>query len=165
VLRVLDRRGAGQDVALHVAAGRERREVVLVEVPDHHGEVLLVDPVELELLAGRDPERAVAHQPRQLVADQVLMARHPAADHADPDHHHVRLLLLLLLQPQAPVAVVLQVGAVELEDLAGILGEEGLVVEQLLGHHPAEVGAGGLQGLVLAELGRTAIRLGHDRTS
>ena len=49
--------------------------------------------MKLKLLPGRDPQRAVADRPRQVVARQVLIGRQLAADDPDPDHELVRLLL------------------------------------------------------------------------
>ena len=61
-------------------------------------------------------------------------ARQLAADDPDPDHELVGLLLALLLQLRAEVAVVLLVRPVELEDGRGVLGEMRRAVVDLVGH-------------------------------
>ena len=94
--------------------------------------------MELELLPGRDPERAVADGPGELVEGQVLRGVELAAGHPDPDHELVRLLLALALQQRAEVAVVLLVRAVELEHGRGVFAEVRSRRCHLLGHERLE---------------------------
>ncbi len=150
---IVNRRGAAQDVALHVAAGCQGREQRLVDLSNRRGQVALQDAVELELLAGRDPHRAVAERPGQLVARQELIGRQLPAHNPHPHHQLVGFLLLFALQPGAQVAVVLLVGAVELEDGRGVVAEMVQAVVDLLGHERLQVLAGDLHCLDLARLG------------
>ena len=70
---VVMRRGAGHDVALHVAAGAEGREQAGVDASDGVLQVRLEDAVELEILTGCDAQSVVGVLGGQLVAGQVLL--------------------------------------------------------------------------------------------
>jgi hypothetical protein len=79
--------------------------------------------VELERLAGGEPQRVVRIGAGDGVKLQPLLRCRHAARQADADHEAVGLLQHLLGALAAHVAVVLQVGAVELGELAVILGD------------------------------------------
>ncbi len=79
--------------------------------------------MELEILAGRDPQRAVAPPPRDVIVCEIALGRHDAPRDPGADHHHVVLVEAFLPRLLAAVAVVLLVNAVELEDDAVLFAE------------------------------------------
>ena len=124
--RIGSKRGAGQQSTLRStspqAARVDSRASLIWRIVAL--QVVLQDAVELELLAGRDPQscrcRCVWARWSQA---RYWSARQPAADDPDPHHELVGRLLALFLQLPAEVAIVLLVGPVELEDGGGILAE------------------------------------------
>ena len=83
-------------------------------------EVRLGDPMELDVLAGRDPERPVADRVGELVHHEVLLgAQHPARD-AGADHVERVGRKARGASCATGVPVVLGVGAMELERECGV---------------------------------------------
>ena len=115
------------DVAVDVAAGRDRVHQRAVDRLHGPLQVALDHAVQLERLAGGEPERAVAEVVGDPVHRQPLRGRADAARHAHPDHEGVGLLELLPAPLGPQVAIVLQVGAME-------LGELGVVLTDRAGH-------------------------------
>jgi hypothetical protein len=110
---------------------------VAVEGADQGGQVLLLGEVELDALAGGDPQGAVAHRPGQLVEGQVpVRCQHPAGD-TGPDHADVVEGKLGLGALAPDVAVVLGVDPVKLEELGGVGAKAVRIRSQLLGEPPA----------------------------
>ena len=79
--------------------------------------------MELEGLPRGEPQRAVGVVVGDAVQRQPLRRRHEAAGQAHADHEAEGLLQLLLGALAAHVAVVLQIGAVELRELLVVLGD------------------------------------------
>ena len=72
------RRRAAHHVAAHVAAGRERAELNLVDAADALLEMLFGDAVKLQPLPAGDPQRAVAQLVAQVqLAEQLLAVSLP----------------------------------------------------------------------------------------
>ena len=110
-----ERRRAAHHVALHVAAGAERRDERVVQLADRSLQVALHHAVKLVVLSRRDPQRAVAVAARQLVEHEVLPGGEDAARDLAADHEGVVGLEAGIAALAARVAVVLLVDAVELE--------------------------------------------------
>ena len=113
--------------------------------------------MELETLPGGDPERAVAEPVGQVVEREILLRGHRAGRNGDAHHELPGLLPAFGLAPPARVAVVLLVGAVELEQLEVVVPEVGRLPGQRIADRAPQVTAVALGQL---DLGR---RLGgHD---
>ena len=120
------------------------RAMQLLQVFLHHA-------VQLQPLPAGDAERGVAQLVAEVDLGQQLVGGQLPAGNAGADHEHVRLAGLSL-HPIGPggaagVAVVLLVGAVELEQLATVLAEVIVLVDELLADHAAKVVAFELDGL------------------
>ena len=74
MVRVAQRRRAAHHVALDVAAGGDGGEQRLIDAGDGGLELALDHAVELEALAGRDPQRAVAVRVGDPLEREVLLA-------------------------------------------------------------------------------------------
>jgi hypothetical protein len=139
---VAHRRGGGHDVPRDVAAGGEGGQQRLVDRGDGSAQVALGDAVELDGLARGDAQGAVAVAVSQMVEREILRRRQSAGGDA---HAHYELPVLLeagLLQGGGGVAVVLLVGAVELEEGIGRLRHLGRgLVGQLRGDGAPETPA------------------------
>ena len=83
----------------------------------------LMTPWNWNVCARRQAQRAVGVVAGDVVERQPLLRRRHAARQAHADHEAVGLLQLLLGALAAHVAVVLQVGAVELGQLGVVLGD------------------------------------------
>ena len=136
---VAERRGAAHDVALHVAAGGDGGEQRLVDAGDGGLEVALEHAVELEALAGGHPEGAVGVVVGEPLEPEVLLGRDGAGRDRDPHHEGVGLLEPGGLERPPGVAVVLLVGAVELEQMGIVLAEVRPLRRQRLGDGAAQV--------------------------
>ena len=112
-------RGRREDVAVHVAAGRERGEQRLVDALDHRAQIGFHDAVKLDALARGDAQRVVAVSRGEIVEHAPLLRRHHAAGNAAADHHDVFLAGL------AQVAVVLLIAAVKFQELVVVLAKNG----------------------------------------
>ncbi len=132
----------------------------LVDGLDGRLQVVLDDSVKLELLAGGDPEGTVAVSRGEVVVNEVLPRGELTARNAGSDHERVGLFLALSLELDPEVAVVLLVGAVELQDRCRVLADVRGLLGKLLGQEPLEVLTGRLQPLDLARFART--RHPHD---
>ncbi len=117
------RRRAAHHVALHVAAGAERRDQRVVQGADGGFQVALHYAVKLVVLSRGDPQRAVAVPSRQLVECQVLLGGDDAARDLAADHESVGGVQAGIAPLPARVPVVLLVNAVELEQLRGFVLE------------------------------------------
>ena len=138
------------DVAIDVAARRHGVQERRVDRLHAALEVALDHAVELERLARGEPQRAVGVVGRDPVHREPLGGRAHAAGHAHPDHERIRLLHLLLAPLGAQVAVVLQIGAVELGQLGVVLGDRaGLGLGQAIRDAAAQEAARLLDLLVL----------------
>ena len=144
-------RGAAEDVPLLVAAATERGHQGRADRPDRLPEVALQHAVELDRLPGGDPDGPVAPAAGDAVVGQVpLGADQPARD-PGPDHHLPLLVEAAGAGLLAPVAVVLLVDAVELQELGGVLAELFAGRRQLTGDLAPQVVAGGLDPLHLGD--------------
>ena len=72
-------RGRGHDIAVHVAARRERREQRLVDLRHQRTQTGLHDAVKLDALPRGDAQRVVAVLRREFVEHAPLVRRHHAA--------------------------------------------------------------------------------------
>ena len=106
-----------EHVAVDVAAGGQRVEQRGVDRLHGAAHVRLDDAVELERLPRRQPQRAVGVVGRDPVERQPLRRRDDAAGDAHADHEAEGLLQPLLGALAAHVAVVLQIGAVERDEI------------------------------------------------
>ncbi len=113
-----------QHVAVHVAAGGDGGQQHVVDAADRILQVPLQHAVELKRLPGGHPDGALAMIAGQLVELQPLLGRDDAA--GDPGTHHETVSRLQLLPGplRADVAVVLQIGAMELGE-AGVVFRDG----------------------------------------
>ena len=93
-----------------------------IDAGDGGLEVALEHAVELEALAGGDAEGAVGVLVGDPLEREVLLAGDRAGGDRDPHHEAVRLLQAGGLERAAGVAVVLLVGAVELEQRDVVVG-------------------------------------------
>ncbi len=84
-----ERRGAGGDVAHHVAARTQCRHQVLVQRGDEGTQTLLGDEVELHALAGRDAQRRVREFAGHVIEGEPLLRGQHAA--RDACAHHARV--------------------------------------------------------------------------
>ncbi len=109
--------------------------------------------MELKFLASRDAQRSVTDGLGQTIASAVLLGGQPAADDPHADHELIGLVLVLLLQLGAAIAIVLLVGAVELEDPGSVLTEAWLTVVDLVGQIRFEVLTGQFDSFEFAGLG------------
>ncbi len=152
------------DVAVHVAAGRDRVEQHLVHPLDQGLHVALQHAMELEGLARGDAQRGQREIGRELIEDEPLLRGRLATRKAHAKHERVGLVLARLLQRHALVAIILDVGAVELDQLLRVGGDvrRGEVGELRL-QVAAQVTRGGLDTLVGDEgLGSGGGIGGHD---
>ena len=115
--------GVGHDVAVDVAAGRERVHELGVDGLDGRAEVALEDTVKLEGLACGDLEGAVGVGVGEGVEGEPLGGRADAAGDADAGHEGERFFFVLAATLVAQVAVVLGVDAVEFGELGAVLGD------------------------------------------
>ena len=94
-------------------------------------------------------KRAVGVVAGDAVELQPLLRRAHAARNAQADHEGERLLELLPRALRPEVAVVLQIHAVELDELLVVLGDgAGLGLGQAVGEGAAQIGAGFLDAFV-----------------
>ena len=110
-------RGRSHDVAVHVAASRERGEQRFIDFRDERAQTGFHDAMKLDALARGDAQSVVAVFRREIVEHNPLLRRHHAAGNPPADHHDVFLAGL------AQVAVVLLIGAVKFQELVVVLGE------------------------------------------
>ena len=119
----LERIGIAHHVAVDVAAGRDgvqQRWSIAFSVVFRFD---LMTPCKLHGLPRGQPHRAVAVIARDAVERKPLLRRQHAAGDAHPQHEGERLLQLLAAALGAEVAVVLQIHAVELDELLVVLGD------------------------------------------
>ena len=128
VLRSLQGRRRGDDVAVHVTAGTQRGAHVLDHCGEHGLEVLLEDTVQLEGLAGGEAHGAVAVLVGQLVHGQVQSIGDSAA--RLPSAHHE--LIELPLAESTLLAMVLLVASMELHQLHARLTDKCVLIHQIL---------------------------------
>ncbi len=133
--------GAAHDVALHVAAGGDGGEQLLVDGGDGRLEIALQHAVKLKALPGGDPERPIGVVVGDLFQRQVLVGGDRACRNGHPHHEGVRLLLSGRLPPPALIAGVLLIGAVELEQMDVVGAEVGGVRRERLCDGAAQVAA------------------------
>ena len=133
-------RGRGGDVAVDVAARRERGEEGLVDLGDQRAQAGFYDAVKLDALTRGDAQGVVAVLGGEVVEGDPLGRGHDAARDAAADHHDVFLACL------AEVAVVLLVNAVKLHELL-VIGRE--MIGGLVGDGGRELA--GENGIVLLE--------------
>ena len=147
------RRGAAHHIPLDVAARSERGKLHLVDSVDRLVQIVLEYAVELQSLAARDPQRAIATFVGQVQLRQQLIARQFPAGNLRADHEHVGLnALAASFASRSGLAIVLLIGAMMLQKLRISLAERIVSVVQLTGDRPAEIVALGLDRLDGAEL-------------
>ena len=156
------RRRAAHHVALHVAAGAERRDQRVVQGADGSFQVALHHAVKLVVLSRRDPQRAVAVAPRQLVEHEILIGGEHAARNLAADHEGVVRLEAGIAPLAACVAVVLLIDAVELEQLRGRVFEMAGVGGELRGERAAQPAA---RLLDLFDGAHVRVLVGHPHSS
>ena len=110
-------------VAVYVTASGQRIEQRRVDRLHGALHVRLNDTVKLERLARGQPQRAVGIGARDGVKREPLLRRDNAGGNANADHEAEGLLQLLLRALWPQVAVVLQIGTVELCKLGIVLGD------------------------------------------
>ena len=152
------RSGAGHDVAFHVAARPERGQQTAVDARDGRLEVALENAVELNALAGGEAQRAVRVLASKIVQRQILVRQDAAAGNLASDHEHVVLAQSLGPARLAGVAVLLLIGAVELEQALVLVVEFGSVLLQFLGDVAAQARLFSLTTSVPDRLGAQAGR-------
>src|SRR5262249_53197752 len=145
-----------------VAAGAERREQALVDTADRLVEIALQHAVKLDALARGDRKRAVAAAVGEIVECEVLVRRDFAARDLAADHEHVVLADAALGAILAGVAVVLLIGAVELQQLLVLIVEVVGVFKKLEGDGAAQGAAGLLDALDRGALDRWYHRRGRS---
>ena len=118
-----ERVGRRHDVAVDVAAGRDGVERGGIDRLHRPLQVRLDDAVKLEGLARGQAQRPVGVGLGDVVERQPLLRADKSAGNAQADHEAVGLLQLLLVALAAHVAVVLHVGAVELDELGVVFGD------------------------------------------
>ena len=137
-----------QHVAVDVAAGGDGVEQGRLQRLHRRLEFALEHAVDLERLARGQAQAAVAMPARDVRQRQPLRRRAHAARQARARHEAVRRLELLQAPFLAQVAVVLQVGAVELDQGGVGVGQAaGERVAQALLQRAAQAAAGGLDAL------------------
>ncbi len=153
--------GGGDHVAVHIAAGRDRVEQGGVDRPQRGAHVRLDNAVELHRLPRGHADGAVGPLVGDAVECEILARRQHAGGNPQPGHEHVGAVELALRPLGAQIAVVLDIHAVELDELAAILGEaaERLLAE-FLDQRAAEKVAPRLDVLVAGELNDVTIRHG-----
>eukprot|EP00123_Amoebidium_parasiticum_P018810 comp24292_c0_seq1/m.45501 comp24292_c0_seq1/g.45501 ORF comp24292_c0_seq1/g.45501 comp24292_c0_seq1/m.45501 type:complete len:994 (+) comp24292_c0_seq1:364-3345(+) len=139
----LERVGVAHDVAVHIAARRERVHQSGVDRLDGGLQVALNHTVQLVRLAGSELNRAVGVAVAQSVHGEPLSRRRDAAGDAHADHEGEGLLETLLAAFLTKIAVVLLIDTVELGELGVRLaqGARGRVCETLKDGPAEEVGA------------------------
>ena len=135
---VMMRRGAGHDVALHVAAGAERGQQAGVDAGYCGVQIALDDAVKLDALTAGEAQRPLSILAGQVVHGEVLIRRNPAAGNFAADHEHIVFAEAFGAAALAGVAVFLLIGAVELEQLFILLAEAVGVLPQLVGDGAAQ---------------------------
>ena len=154
-----DHQHARHDVAIDIAAGRDRVDQRLVDGSEGLLEFALDDAVQLEGLPGRQPQRAVGVATRDRIERQPLLRSAHSARQARTDHETVGRLEFLQTPLLAQVAVVLLVAAVQLQQLRVVFAQRtGDRIGQALHDRAAQPAA---RGLYLFN-GR---ELGHQYTS
>ena len=144
---------AAHDVAVHVAAGRQRAQQHAVDGGDGLAELPLGHAVELKRLPRGQSQRAVGVLPGQVVQRQPLRGGDDAARHPDTHHELVGRLEPLPRPLLAKVAIVLLIGAVKLEQLGVALRHgTGQRIGQRLGNRAPQITAGRLDLFLLDEL-------------
>ena len=108
------------DVAIHVAAGRDRIEQHFVHALDQGLHVALQHTVKLKSLPSGKAQRRRAQVGGELVQNQPLGGGGLAAGQAHAKHERVGLFLARLLEREPLIPVVLLVGAVKLDQLLAI---------------------------------------------
>ena len=78
-------------VAVHVTAGAERRGLDFVDPLDHFAKIRFENPVQLQGLPRRHPQRGIAHFVAEIQFGQHLRAAELAARDFSPHHHRVGL--------------------------------------------------------------------------
>ena len=124
----------------------------VIDLGDGRLEVALEHAVELEALPGGHPQGAVGPAVGHLLEREVLVGIERPRRERHP-HHERERLLRALVPPLARVAVVLLVGAVELEQGDVVAFEMAAAVVQLLRDGSAEMPPLALGGLDFGFLG------------
>ena len=115
--------GAAHDVAVDVAAGGDGVEQRVIDLPQRRLQVRLDDAVQLHRLPRGQPHGAIAVVARHPVERQPLRRAQHAAGHAHTDHEGEGLLHLLARALGAEIPVVLQIHAVEFDELLVVLDD------------------------------------------
>ncbi len=136
---------AAHHVPVHVAAGPQGAELDLVDPPNGLLQAPLQDAVQLQPLAGRDPQGGIPQFVTQIELGQQLLGRQPSPRNLGADHHAVRFAPPVGPRGRPLVAIVLLVGAVMFQQLDAALAEKGVVVDQFLGNLPPQIMAGRLK--------------------
>jgi hypothetical protein len=143
----------GHHVPVDVATCAERRGELVVDGADHGAQVLLRDEVQLDALAGREPDRALAEPLREAVQREPEPWVDVAARQAQAHHEAERELVAAPSPRRALVTIVLLVRAVELQDLIGLVADVRPTGREFLDERMTELVAGGLDAF---DGGRTA---------
>src|SRR5262249_50998310 len=139
---VLQRGWAAHHIADLVTAAAQARHERLVDGLHAALQVALENTVELEVLARRDANRAVAPAVGDIVVRDVAVRADLAAGDAGSDHQLVVAVEAALARLLALVAVVLLVDPVELEDMDVGLVEHGGVLSKVVCDRAAQGAAG-----------------------
>ena len=145
----------------------ERGEQRVVDGADRALEIALEHAVQLQVLPGRDPQRAVAPRAGDAIVREIRLGAHDATGDSRADHHHVVLVEAELARLLAQVAIVLLIHAVELEDHLGVVAEDRRVLEQLLAEGAAKRLLRALTCSapdICVDVGGAAARIAHDQT-
>jgi hypothetical protein len=106
-----------RDIAVDVTAGRDGIEQSAVDRAERGFQIRFDDTMKLHGLPCRQPDGAVGISPRNLIQRKPLRRLQHAAGNAHPQHKSEGLLQFLAAALGAQVAVVLQIHAVEFDEL------------------------------------------------
>jgi hypothetical protein len=133
------RRGRRHHVALHVAAGAERRQQTFVDGGNGMFEVGLQHAMQLNALPRRDAQRAVGVGLGNAIEREILVRRDPASGNSAADHEDIRLARTVAAPVVAGIAVVLLIAAMKFDELFVLVVEAVRRFDKLVSDGSAQV--------------------------
>ncbi len=131
--RVADRRRHRRHRAHDIAARRQGRQQRAVDRADRGLQSGFDDAVELDALPGGDPQRPVGPAFGDPVEAEILLGREPPARNPHPDHELPDLVVAALLARGGGVAVIALIDAVKFEQRIALLVERRAGVGEVAG--------------------------------